>query len=345
MLLVFEGHVLEAMSGADARIWTLYKFIYAFHMPLFFLLSGFLSSTKPFDFRTRAMARLIPVLFFDLVSLVILVAKDVLAGTLQPGLYAFGLAALSKGYPLFNVMLWFVVALFVIEMIDHGLHVALKSGGRVFLASWLVFALGVAVTRKEKFFIDATGLGSGYWFLKQAFVALPFYECGVLLKRSRLTRKATAWVSLTVFIVSGGLLLALFDRNAKINLLGAIIGNPALMVVNGLLDSAMIIGLARILPPAAPLVFLGRNTLALLGLNGILTVFVNASIGRRIVDFSSDTQVQVALSVLATALSLLAATPFVLFLNRFASRALGKPSLHDLTNGTPDRRGHITWKI
>ena len=337
MILVFEGHVLERMAGADASIRTVYKFIYAFHMPLFFLLSGFVASTKPFDFRTRAMARLVPVVFFNVVSLVLLVAQDAVAGTLRPGLYVFGLAALSKGCPFFNAMLWFVVALFVIEMIDHGLHVAMKSGGRVFLASWLVFALGVAITRKEKFFVDATGLGQGYWLLKQAFLTLPFYECGALLKRSRLTRKATAWVSLVVFVASGSLLLALYDRNVKIDLGAAIIGNPALMVVNGLLGSVMVIGLARILSPAAPLVFLGRNTLALLGLNGILTAFVNAAICRRIVDFTSDTQVRLGLSVLATALSLLAAIPFVLLLNRFAPRALGKPSLHEYRSSATKR--------
>ena len=39
--LVLLGHCIQYLSGADYHTDALYQFIYSFHMPLFFMVSGF----------------------------------------------------------------------------------------------------------------------------------------------------------------------------------------------------------------------------------------------------------------------------------------------------------------
>jgi len=73
IVLVYYGHVVERLMylGSPAAAHH-YKFIYSFHMLLFFVLAGFIAKESVPDLnvgafvRSRLMSRLLPFLFFNL---------------------------------------------------------------------------------------------------------------------------------------------------------------------------------------------------------------------------------------------------------------------------------------
>jgi|APSaa5957512576_1039674.scaffolds.fasta_scaffold27451_2 fucose 4-O-acetylase-like acetyltransferase len=74
MFLVFYGHFVETVSrGDNAAALLQQKFVYAFHMPLFILISGFLARSQlprlVAFLKARAASRLLPVLFFSVLMM------------------------------------------------------------------------------------------------------------------------------------------------------------------------------------------------------------------------------------------------------------------------------------
>lgn len=61
MFLVFYGHLAEQLSkGSFPEAFEQFKFIYSFHMPMFFVFAGLLAPTRPElrpTCRTRACCR------------------------------------------------------------------------------------------------------------------------------------------------------------------------------------------------------------------------------------------------------------------------------------------------
>src|SRR5262245_41855940 len=71
IFLVYHGHVVERMMylGNQAAAHQ-YKFIYSFHMPLFFVLSGLIAKdwaeqTVGQFAKSRLMSRILPLIFFN----------------------------------------------------------------------------------------------------------------------------------------------------------------------------------------------------------------------------------------------------------------------------------------
>lgn len=77
IFLVYYGHFIESLMKAGvATAAVQYKFIYSFHMPLFFVLAGYVSCKINPDtefgsyFRYRMCTRLIPFVFFTFLLIV-----------------------------------------------------------------------------------------------------------------------------------------------------------------------------------------------------------------------------------------------------------------------------------
>ena len=118
MLTIIWGHVVE--FGITN------SFVYAFHIPLFFALSGCVfdrqrySNYKQFLIR-KIKTLLIPYLLFSFMTWGIWIvylnlSSQSLVGCYQPLLQTF-IAQGSGGYLVHNVPLWFVTCLFVVENI------------------------------------------------------------------------------------------------------------------------------------------------------------------------------------------------------------------------------------
>lgn len=90
MFLVFFGHFVETVSrGDNPAAFLQQKFVYAFHMPLFILISGFLARSQlpPLGafLKARAASRLLPVLFFSVLMMPVSPLWDALFGSPHQG--------------------------------------------------------------------------------------------------------------------------------------------------------------------------------------------------------------------------------------------------------------------
>lgn len=178
MLLVLWAHIM--LGG-----WT-NSFIYAFHMPLFFFLSGMMFRREKYRgfkqfFVKRVKTLLIPYVFYSFASwivwaLYVMIAKEPIESYWMPLLQTF-IAQGSGGFLVHNVPLWFVTCLFVTEMlyflIDH-----LPEWANILVCTGLSI-LGYWMIQGASFF-DFTLLP---WSSEVALTTLLFYAGGnILLK-------------------------------------------------------------------------------------------------------------------------------------------------------------------
>ncbi len=127
--LVYYGHFIERimyLKNPTAAIH--YKFIYSFHMILFFVLAGFIAKERDLQFgfkkyiTYRVFSRLIPFLFFTgFMILLTFFFSGEFFGLKLPSFdgYARGLLVTLFGLPMFNVPTWFLLCLFSVETVHY----------------------------------------------------------------------------------------------------------------------------------------------------------------------------------------------------------------------------------
>jgi acyltransferase len=156
VLLIVAGHL--GIPG-EARM-----YLYAFHIPLFFMLSGMLWKEKPWTvyLSSKAKTRLIPYAIFSVITYAWwLVAPNALAHWWQPLLgiaYGIGIAP----WMVHNPPLWFFPCLFAMEIFFYFVR-----------GIWNIIGLAIAGYVLLKF----SGLRLP-WGIELAMIALPFFWLG-----------------------------------------------------------------------------------------------------------------------------------------------------------------------
>lgn len=174
MLAVMWGHL---MLGGRTN-----SFVYAFHIPLFFFLSGMMFKKnirfRDFFFR-RVRTLLLPYAVFSVLTWVYWVVRNLVLGlpmnsVFMPLLQTV-LAQGSGGFLIHNVALWFVPCLFVVEMLYYWLA-KLPDWARA-AACIVCGALGYWMIRPNAWF-DFKLLP---WSIEVATTAMVFYGAGHFL--------------------------------------------------------------------------------------------------------------------------------------------------------------------
>ena len=177
----------------------LVPFIFQFHMPLFFVLSGFLY--KPIGAR-RELGRsfrclVVPYLVYNAG----LLALTALFGSFRASMVAGVLLGNQASLPGNYFALWFVVSLFLMRMAVSGLH-----SGRAMAAASLLSVLAFAAVRGSGFVSPSCD----YFQLGSSLLCLPFFVFGIAIRRLSLERLAV-WLgagrTVAFAVASGGLLL------------------------------------------------------------------------------------------------------------------------------------------
>ena len=178
ILLVVWAHIL--LVGVS------HKLIYAFHMPLFFFVSGLLFNKDKYDIialflRQRFKRLLVPYLVYSLVSWAIwagfrFLREDEVDSFFKP-LFQVILAQGSGEFIVYNSVLWFVPCLFVVEVMYY-----VFSRFNEWVALVLCFLTAGVGTLLVYLY------GSDYlfilpWNLDAAFFALPFYGVANAIRR------------------------------------------------------------------------------------------------------------------------------------------------------------------
>ncbi|HEY9035127.1 MAG TPA: acyltransferase [Pseudomonadales bacterium] len=336
ILLVFWGHLLEK-TFPNELAFQFYKAIYAFHIPLFFLLAGiFFRYRSNLRFGelvlSHGKSRLIPVLFFSLIAtpMLLLPAAWGLESTGASWSHALEkLWFLLQGWPVNNWACWFLVCLFTLELIAFELIPFLNTRYRQWTAVIVLAVLGYCLTADPFAAAARLGISKNWWFVQEAVVALPFYLLGHFLAGTWLRERASNVKEVALAVACTAGLLVTYNLNMNdpgppsVNMSGAQHGRPFLFYMTALLGSVAVIQWARLMPYNRLIAFIGANTLPLIGLNGLLLQFFNRPIVNALNDIASGPML-VVLIFMASVVTLLACLPIVMLFNRWVPLATGR---------------------
>lgn len=217
MLLVIWGHIRE--TGISNAM------VYAFHMPLFFFLSGMMFDRHKYSsvaelIKRRIKTLLIPYLLFSVATWIFWAGYNLVLGNEVKSYWMPLLQTVisqgSGGYLVHNSPLWFVTCLFMVEMIYY-------FASR-FSVQWTVIICVLCAVAGNFMIAPESPLRYLPWSFDMAMCAVPFYMLGNLvseyLGHERLCGFVNQRKALSIFLVLLGIVFLYF---------GAIINGPVSM--------------------------------------------------------------------------------------------------------------------
>lgn len=158
--------------------------IYLFHMPLFFVMSGFLDRLEGISFvdyvRKKLRRLMYPYITFGILIMIYNTLFDALSGNRSPVKLLKRIGAIAYGNLIWENnseyigTLWFLAGLFCSGIIAYGIyHISGKSRGKLFLLSGISMVAGIGmVVIKNKYQVRLP------WCLDVAFMGGLFYLAG-----------------------------------------------------------------------------------------------------------------------------------------------------------------------
>jgi fucose 4-O-acetylase-like acetyltransferase len=268
ILLVVFGHITP-----DGTVKT---FIYSFHMPLFFFVSGYVFDPYRHPqyrdfFKKRFKSIILPfVLFYLLSHIASLIISSVLGS--QP------LAAANYYRPLLglliansewtqvvnNVPLWFLPCLFITVNILHLLRVSFQFSMTKLAVSLLIISILAFLESKYM-------TASLPWMLDTALTAVVFSGCGLIAKTIQHAglkivphSRASA---VALFLAFLGVTIYCSFANGRVDMNTRHYGNYFLFygaAISGILSCAL---LARVMPPIPIISYVGMHSITILVLH------------------------------------------------------------------------------
>ena len=259
IILVVYGHVLRGQSHAGMLAWTPVvalqdRAIYAFHMPLFFLLSGLFAGVLVRSRGRFIRRRLVTIIYPYILWSVAQVLLTIGAGHLANGHHRLSDLASIGTEPVGQF--WFLYVLAMLQLL-------LLLPRTLFL---LTVPVGIAVYLLG---------GSGPLLFRAAWY-LPFFAVGVVLGRARLEAALQTSLKAVVWLVCGGIVFAaLLAAMPLLSGVGAALAQYA--VASAGIIAAL--GLARLLSSRIALLpALGTASLAIFVMHVICAAAVRAGL-------------------------------------------------------------------
>ncbi|MDQ1910394.1 acyltransferase family protein [Paenibacillus sp. GD4] len=319
------GIVLVVLAHTSLDFTWIGSFINSFHMPLFFFLSGYLFSMDKYagfpDFLSRkARTLLLPYFVFACLSYGYFLARYHFGSAeyyqdlnIVQQLVGIVYSAGTREWMDFNLPLWFLTCLFVVEVLFYTMKKAFRSPAALAFVLLICSAAGYA-----------DGLWNPVklpWGADVALTAIVFFGMGHLLKNGY---SKLLTMSLTIRIVSTVLFLLInlliIDQRMNLNMkvhghyfdfyLGALAGLTGCLLLSSMLRS----GLLR---------YFGNNALLLMALHMPLLNISTKLLSR--LPFSASGY---KLELLRVLLTLVLASPVMYGINRFFPFLLGRRLRH-----------------
>lgn len=240
------------------------KYIYSFHVPLFFIIAGFfhpkISSLKVV--KTRAKKLLVPYFIWSLLLYLICFFIGRKFGTskalnLSPIdnfmgiLYAQG----GEAYMDWGIPMWFLPAIFVTYLI-FSLVLKIRNLWGKITCLILLPSVGYLLSMTQFNYL---------WSFDIALVSLIFYSFGYYAKKTVTSNTyKTPWL---LVLLLGLTHLYFFNKNIKIDMYQSVYGSFPLFIFNGLTGALFIILLLKKIPTLSILEQIGKTTIPILALH------------------------------------------------------------------------------
>ncbi len=290
------------------------NFIYSFHIPLFFLLSGYVHKTainSKYVIKKNISRLLLPYFYFYLISLAfnyIIEIKHHAFTAHSTFRFIMGLFA-GVGYSTnfsdsVNHPLWFLVALFVVRII----YVLLE---KLFKNNLYFIALTICILLSGVIFLKLNNVDL-LFSIDSAILALPFYFFGVLMKKQHKRYHFFSYniingLLFTAFAIS---MYWLVRINGSVDINVTEWGNSIfLFYFTGLIGSFMVIAFSFLFDKVSIAVvnIIAENTLIIMCLQGIIKsfLFLASDILKHPLDNEVTLMPQLGITITVLALSLI----------------------------------------
>ncbi|MEC1449983.1 acyltransferase family protein [Bacillus haynesii] len=311
------GIILVVLGHTPTPDW-LKTFIFAFHMPLFFFLSGLVYYDGNMTFTSflfkKIKTLLLPYFIFSVLAYLfwVLVERHFTftgSSDVDPVVPFKGIFySMPDDYMLtHNPALWFLTCLFVVEM----LFFIIKRWGR----GRLFIVIAVMVTAVLGYLNDQYVGIKLPWNIEVALTAIVFYSAGFLLKNNlkEMRDRRTLLLTLLLFIAVG----CLQTLNVRVDMRANEYGNMAIFYITSFLGTAGVIFSSFKLEKAKLLQFLGKNSLIILVLHYPVIRMLKAIVYYFTQVSLDETYGSLLWSVLYTGMTLLVMVPCIFLLNRY----------------------------
>jgi len=343
---VFFGHFIErVMMMNDPAAAILYKFVYSFHMVLFFVLSGFVARDSDLEFsigkffKHRFFSRILPFIFF---TIVFMISAAVFPGDFfnlsLPSVkgYFEGLISTARGIPLFCVPSWFLLIIFSVEVVHYISFRFISSDSKLLIAIVLFYIGGYYLNLSADLMNFAKQRLYNVLFIHEAIAMYAFYLLGVYLRRRKfLVEKVSLTITIPGAVITFLIVLFTFKLNRgpfNFNYFNSVVimfsshGNIFWFPLTAIAGSLFVFFLGKITPNQKVVVWMGQNTLILMCLNGAFYHYFNPPMGKYVfINFSGRPVMIFVLGLLMTVVSLALCTPFIYLLDKYVPQLVGKP--------------------
>jgi fucose 4-O-acetylase-like acetyltransferase len=232
-----------------------------------------------------------------------------------------------RGMPSFNVPVWFLVALFVLEAYHFVAGRWLVGSSGRLLAAIALFGVG-------GWFVTAdVPLWSDIWFARECVLLYAFYLAGLWLHRTKVLDDLPAAAKWALFLLPGGLLAATFNLNPGAHDLVPVVlinlsrhGDPLWFATGAVGGTLMTFGLAQLTARWSALAWVGRRALLFMGVNGFWFAWLNELVVRHVPAPQGHAGLA-AWCTAATLLSLALSAPVVWALDRWLPQLMGRPTV------------------
>jgi len=332
IFLVYYGHVLQrAYHLSTDAVFFQYKLVYAFHMPLFFFVAGFFYKKTGYSTITEIgvlfQKRIFPVLLFGGISLIIWPIYMYLKfGGIDYEFIIINILPYLQGNPGLNAAVWFLVCLFTAEIWAVLFLPKVKTVFQGMLLSVFFLLFGHSLRLRTDILLI---LPKNFWYIHESLLAFGFYAMGYsTFNWLKKLVEINYTIRVLLIMIFGFFTVWSVNLNSPsddfvVTMKISDHGN-LYFFVSAFFGILMVIMLASILPKSKWFSYIGKNTLILLGTNGLFLSFFNSHILNWLGHYESTTWIildSLWISVLSIGLSV----PIIEILNRWLPQLVGRP--------------------
>lgn len=176
MFFVIFGHAFYIRNN------FIRNYIYSFHMPLFFFISGLTYKRKDISYldylKKKIKNLLLPYLCLNIFVFIFKIVLNLLFGLYRSTSLMSAIEFTIKGYSnlIPCIQSWFILSLFIIDIIFFTLTKVFKKDYMVTIFVIIIFILGILYLRTNYTFLQ-------YWHIDTSLVGLIFYYFGYILMK------------------------------------------------------------------------------------------------------------------------------------------------------------------
>ena len=321
IILVRIGH--QTIFGIPLVLW-----IYSFHMPLFFFISGYFYKPKDSfkeEIKHKAYSILIPYFSYECLKWFLGVIKSIINNNINFNLKFFGGIFLSIPDTIFENPIWFFTCLFVANVLFGTLYriiQRLENNKELYL---FISSCIISLITYVLYCIIKVKLP---WNLDIALIILPFMSIGYIIHNHKITEKLKDearkyyYSSIVIFVIASTLTCYINYLFGKNNIDYALrnLNEWFSCISTGIIGCILTYLICLLFKKLRIISFIGQNS----GLYYLMLGTVSATISKIITKILGSDINQILLFFVTLVIAIITMIPICLILNKYFSFFIGK---------------------